>query len=70
MVLTASSIFSNEPLRITVHVSLVYDTKAEDFCLVVEPIDNYPIDISIRNYYVVLELLYSLECETVRNLSS
>ncbi|CBK23368.2 uncharacterized protein [Blastocystis hominis] len=24
---------------------------AEDLCLVVEPIDNYPIDISIRNYY-------------------
>ncbi|KAK8825660.1 hypothetical protein WA577_000831, partial [Blastocystis sp. JDR] len=39
--ITTSSIFYSDPLRLV----------AEDLCLVVEPIDDYPIEDSIRNYY-------------------
>ena len=47
------SIFSNEPLKVRVCVVFLSYVKAEDICLVVEPIDDYSIDDSIRNYYVL-----------------
>ena len=58
--LSASSIFSNEPLKLRVRVVFPSNVKAEDICLVIEPIDDYSIEDSIRNYYV--EHFHLLNC--------
>lgn len=54
--LTTASIFSNDPLKLIVDIFHFTYFKVEDLCLIVEPIDNYPIEDSIRNYYVSLLL--------------